>query len=329
LVRHESTLATGSQEPLFPVEPTGRVSVSVYVATPLSGLPREDQRQLESWCANLRDAVVLEIQQGEGWDIHLHIPIEVSPPWVEDNRTASDIYDLNTAAVWSDADGLILFAYKGGSLGAGQELAWACGLRMPVLMLHLDGVLISRQMRGTEEVHAHMEIAAFKNVPELRSVVTNWLRRHRVELEAHQRRRQLQRGRIAGLQQVLKQSWQAVERDDDAGALELASMSERRVERLVDDPDALLLASVDEVLALASALDLDVGAAMTDSRRRPLESRELMALRQVAREEEWTGARVAELVSHAQKEVAAGATRRMSLGSQDGWIELERRMEAG
>ena len=115
----------------------------VYVASALSSLSDDEQRLVDAWCELIHRAVVETAGHADQpWSVRVHMPITWSAPWIESRRSAEEIYHLNASRVLRAA-ALVVIGYRGGSLGSGQEFAWASLLRVPVLYLRPAGMPLS------------------------------------------------------------------------------------------------------------------------------------------------------------------------------------------
>jgi hypothetical protein len=85
---------------------------------------------------------------------------------------------------------------------------------------------------------------------------------------------------------------------------------------------ALALASINEIIALSSALGLGLDELLAAQRLPELSARELSALRMAAKEFELSGVEVLDLQMRARIELAKGGIRRLPLVSPADWIDF-------
>jgi hypothetical protein len=297
----------------------------VYVATPLTELGAKDRQLLEAWCQIVDDGLISESHSAEHpWDLRLYTPLRVSPPWKRDDRSAEDIWQVNSECVWGDADALIVFSHNGGSIGEGMELAWAIGLGIPVLVLVSPDQKPSRQVAGAAS-EADVTVGAFRGPEDLRDQVRKWITRKRPRIQAHAFRRELTRQRLLPLATALAVRWSSAGSAARADIALVAGCSGARLDRLVCDLDALGAASASELIQVSAALGVDLSVTL-GILRPSLTVTQLRGLQQAALALEWSGPTVAELVILAEAELvagAAGAARRLPLVSIDDWREFK------
>ena len=295
---------------------------AVYVASPLTGLTEDQRRQVDAWCKNIEDAILHERTGISEWTLRTHIPAQSSAPW-KDSRPDTSIYELNSKLLWTDVDALILICLSGGSLGAGMELAWAGSLMIPALVLVPEGDPVSRQVSGMA-CEADLAVVPFADAAAMQAAVRRWLTQRRTQLESHDVRRQLHRQRTQSLRAQLVVRWEQVEQQQREEVSRLAGISVGRVERLLADPMNLLAATVTELLALSSALSVELGNAL-GIRGGALAAPQLVALAQAATEFDWTASDVCVLVERAQSELASSVVRRLPLSSPQDWLRFRER----
>jgi hypothetical protein len=292
----------------------------IYVASAISSLAGDGQEEVERECALIKLSVEAAAATMDApWDLHVHAPCLESSPWKAPDIPPEQIFDDNIRIVSEDADALIVLGAFGGSLGAGQELAWASAVRLPVLLLHKKDQKVSRQVRGTP---IDLEIVEFLSGRDLIQSVVDYIFRRRHAIETHSRQR---RDRVVALQplaQVLRQQW---DRLDEAARREvraIARLHVRRVEAMLDRPEALRAASLDEILALAGALGTDPGTHLSGQPLPHLSDEQLQGLKTAASEYDWEVAETLELMRDAQLELAKGGTRRFRLITAEDWYRF-------
>jgi hypothetical protein len=126
-----------------------------YLAMPLSHLDKREREHVQLLAYTVTCALHDASQKSstDRWRVSVHSPARRSAPWQNDGLTAEDVYRLNSRTVWEEADALVVIGYEGGSLGSGQELAWAASLALPTLYVHNVDTPVSRQLRGAAAEH--------------------------------------------------------------------------------------------------------------------------------------------------------------------------------
>jgi hypothetical protein len=307
--------------PVAAVSPEDSDTPLVYVASALTHLDEEGRQLVEAWCHIIQEKVVeVSGEADQKWRLRVHLPIAWSAPWNEqDDRSAEEIYEQNARIVREEADALIVLGYGGGSLGAGQEFAWASAVRLPILYLQNKGQPMSRQIAGTP---ADLETAEFDTPEDLVDAVATFLRRNRGVIEDGPRRRRNRAAEFARLAAVIRGAWEGIgdyRRDEACG---LSRLHRRRIEELLE-PVTLATASLGEVAALTAALGIDLGRALSPAALPDLDAAQLAALRTAAAEYEWTGPTALELLRDARLELAKGGVRRFPLASPEDWARFK------
>jgi hypothetical protein len=110
----------------------------LYLASPLTGLNKKDQRAICLEVSGLKAAIqkftVDDRTHGDAWPLSIYAPLEHTAPWNNDGLSAASIYDRNLSEVL-DSDGLVVIGDDGLSAGVGQEIAWASTAGLPILCL--------------------------------------------------------------------------------------------------------------------------------------------------------------------------------------------------
>lgn len=306
-------------------EDLGSEAPLIYIGMPLSQLPKERRETVELLAYTVNDTITQQTRNEiEPWPVRVHSPIKHSAPWKEDERSAEDVYQLNTDKVWLEADAMIVIAEKGGSLGIGQELAWACALQLPVLILHREDTFISRQPRGASAEH-DIEIKPYRSPEHLRDLVDAWLVSRRAQICDGPRRRLGRRGHFARASFLLAERWEALTPEQRKHTVMATRLPATRIERILSDPLALAAASVQELAAIGCAvgldiLDLDRKAPLPELRRSQRE-----ALVSAASEFGWDAETTLRLQDRARAELGRGGVRRLPLASNQDWFEFAER----
>lgn len=292
----------------------------LYVASALSHLDEQSRQLVDAWCRTIREAVLEASEQSsQRWRLRPYTPITWSAPGPGDERPPEEIYDLNTAKVWEEADALIVLGYAGGSLGAGQEFGWAAALRLPILYIHEQGALISRQIEGTP---CDLTVEEFDSAEALHAAVCRFVRDHRRVIEDNSRRRRDRMFRFSPLAMGMADVWGRLsdaEREEVSG---IARLHRRRIDDLLKRPLALAVASLDELAAFASALGLDLGRLLSPPLP-DLAPPQLGALATAAAEYEWGGRETLRLLQAARVELAKGGVRRFPLSTPEDWKRFQ------
>lgn len=322
------------QVPIFTGDGTSYLPLA-YVCTALSSLGADDRTIFDGWCGVIDRAAAP--REGGPSSLRVHHPFRVSPPW-DDDRSPEEIYAANWTYLATEVDGLILFIRRGGSIGCGQELAWAQAMCLPVLVLghgrdpralgegerNLENAdRLSRQLEGTAS-RADLEVHWFADTERLEAIVRDWFERKAALMSDRHRLRRMHRQRAAVPLAVLNAAAARLGADAPREVAAQTQLHPGRVEQLLGGEDALLAASLEELYRLSTGLGVDLGEALT-RRQAKLQPRQLQALAEAAVENEWPPQRVIDAVERGQTLLAVGGVRRLPLGSAEGWVELMER----
>ena len=312
---------TTEQSDLFEFgEDLGPESPLVYVAMPLSHLNTPEERQLVQSNAFIIGKAIREQtrEAADPWPVRVHSPITWTAPWSNDNLEPDDVYRHNTEILWEDADALIILGIKGASLGAGQELAWACALHRPILYLYPEGTNVSRQLRGAASEH-DIEVVSYATPDELHDTVGRWLSARRHVIDDGPRRRRSQALRFATLTAAFDTKWQALPLEEQAHIVRTTRIAPGRITRIFSNPLALAAASAAELAALGGAMGIDAAGALLGRGLPDLQPQQRAALANAAEEFGWGPREALELESAARLELARGGIRRLPLASIEDW----------
>lgn len=242
------------------------------------------------------------------------MPIEWSAPGSP--HSSAEIYEQN-ARIVQGAAGLIVVGYRGGSLGAGQEFAWATGLRLPILYLRPKDHPVSRQVEGTPADLAIEEFVASS----LYDIVAGFIRKQRPIIEDHARQLRDRALMLTPFKEPMEVAWGALSTDEQEKIAGNARLHVRRIERLVSDPLTLASASMNEVVALAGALGVNPWRNLS-GQMPELSSSQRAALRTASQEYEWDGAETLGLYEEARMELARGGVRRLPFATVEDWVQF-------
>jgi hypothetical protein len=308
-------------------EDLGAESPLIYIGMPLSQLPKERRETVELLAYTVNEAIAQQTRSEiEPWPVRVHSPIKHSAPWKEDDRSAEDVYRLNTDKVWLEADAMIIIAERGGSVGIGQELAWACALQLPVLIVHWDQIYMSRQPRGTAAEH-DIEVKAYRDPEHLRDLVDSWLVSRRTEISDGPRRRLGRQGHFARASTLLGERWGELGSGQRRHAEMTTRLSAARIDRILSDPLALAAASVQELVAIGCAVGIDVLDLVRSPPLPELRHGQREALASAASEFGWDPETTLRLHDRARAEIGRGGIRRLPLASNQDWLEFAERYE--
>lgn len=297
----------------------------VYLAAPLSHLAEDRREKVELLAHTVNNAISEETRGGpDPWPIRVHSPIKISAPWKDDDREPEDVYELNSGTIELDADAIVVIAEQGGSLGIGQELAWACDAGIPVLVVHREKTYVSRQLTGAA-THFDISIEPYGNPEHLRDIVCRWLVSRRREICDGPRRRLGRRLALRGRGEQLVKAWEGLSEEERRIVSITCAMTTARIERILSDPRHLDLASVREMTTLEGVLRVEDAKPATASPELGRSQRQALSL--AAREFGWDPERVLRLDRLARHELARGGVRRLPLSSVQDWAEFSRKHE--
>lgn len=289
----------------------------IYIVSQLSTLEGDGRADMKRLCRIAADAARETAKfASPPWELDVYCPIEESAPWIADGRSAQDVYETNFGKVTQEADGLIVIGRWGGSFGAGQELAWATHLRLPILFLRWGDETLSRQVEGTP---ADLEIVRFDTDEDLAGLVGTFLNQRRTSLETHAKHRKGRTLEVAELAEELREKYVALDQSGQDEVPAISHMHPRRVHALVNNPQTLISASLDELLALSGALNVELGRALDANPLPDLTREELAALRTASAEWDWSGQKTLSLMQAARLERAKGGTRRLRMSTPQDW----------
>jgi len=318
---------TDDQDNLFVHgEDLGSDAPFVYVAMPLSHLNTAEERQLVHALAHIISRAIQDETRGaaDAWPVRVHSPIMWSAPWNNDNLTPEQIYCRNTGHLWEDADALIVLGVKGASLGAGQELAWACALHRPILYVCPEDTTISRQLLGAQNEH-DIVVETYETPEGLRDIVGRWLASRRHSISDGPRRRRAQTLRFTALTEAFLAKWKLLSVEEQAHIVATTRIAPGRIHRIFSSPLVLAAASASELAALGGALGIDSVGALMPRRLPDLQPQQRAALGNAAAELGWDARTALEIEDKARLELARGGTRRLPLASIQDWATFRAR----
>jgi hypothetical protein len=317
--RQESLISHG--------EELGDETPLIYIAVPLSQVQEDHRETIELLAHTVTETIVGQTDsEKDPWVVRVHSPIKHSAPWKKDGRTPEEIYELNTSKIWLEADAVVVIADHGGSLGIGQELAWACSLQLPIVILHREGTTISRQPSGAAAEY-DIELLEYSDPEHMRDLLGRWLISHRAQICDGPRRRVGRRAHLTGICTLLAARWEQLSPEERHHAVMVARMPAIRVERIVSDPLVMAAASVQELIAIGCAVGID----LLDLPRTPpppeLAPSQREALAAAATELGWSHEETLRLHNAARVEMGRGGVRRLPLASINDWLEFRGRDE--
>lgn len=209
-----------------------------------------------------------------------------------------------------------MVGYGGGSIGVGQELTWATGLRIPVLYLRWRDEPISRQLEGTP---GDISIRTFTGEQDLKGHVAEFVRSRRHAIETLPDRLRSRASATSNLMAALRETWSNLDVESRGRVTAESRLREPRIEELLANSNALMSATMDEVSALSGALGVDFAREVGGHPMPDLEHGEVNALRTAAAENSWTGGTVVDLWTAARLERLRPGTRRFRLHSPEAW----------
>lgn len=295
-----------------------RPDTHIYVASALTALDDQDRSRISHRC-EIIDRTIVSISGATGNPWQVHLPVVWSAPGPQDKRSPREIYGTNRDHV-RRASGLILLGDHGGSLGAGQEFAWAIARRLPVLVLVSDDAPLSRQIEGTP---ALMCVRTAITNDDVTAVVEWWVNHWGDAIESRARMGTGERIIALRAAQRLQQAF-AASPDSVEAIATIAGLTPDRVLELFD-PDALLDSSVSELIALSRALGLEAGEPLNPNPIPELSSTQRGGLVVAAQEYDWTPEQILQVELRARLEIAKGGVRRLPLTSVQDWVIFARR----
>ncbi len=249
------------------------------------------------------------------------MPVLWSVPKPDDPRLPREIYELNRGHA-RRASGLVLLGDHGGSLGAGQEFAWALARRLPVLVILGPGSTLSRQIGGTP---ALMCVRKAATDDELCHVVDHWVADWDPTVESRARNGAGERIIAIRAAERLSNAFEASS-DSIEAISAVAGLSTERVLELFE-PEALLDGSVSELIALSRAIGLEPGEALNPNPIPELSPTQQDGLATAAQEYDWAPIQILQVESRARLELTRGGIRRLSLASVQDWITFARNLD--
>lgn len=308
-------------------EDLGAEAPLIYVAMPLSQVPEEHRETIELLAFTVNETILQQTRNEiEPWPVRVHSPIKHSAPWKEDGRTPEEIYELNSGMVWLEADAMVVIADRGGSLGIGQELAWACSLQLPILILHREGTSISRQAGGAAAEY-DIDLKAYRDPEHMRDLLDAWLVSRRNQICDGPRRRVGRRGHMSSICSLLAERWEQLSAEERRHATMTIHLPHIRVERIFSDPLAMAAASVQELIAIGCAVGIDVLGLNRTVPLPELAHGQREALAAAAAEFGWSAEKTLRLHDAARVELGRGGVRRLPLASNNDWLQFSERDE--
>ncbi|HET7508971.1 MAG TPA: hypothetical protein VFJ65_01855 [Solirubrobacterales bacterium] len=299
----------------------------VYLGMPLSQLPRERREAVEALEFIVNQAIIDQTHRDpEPWPLRVHSPVKLSAPWRENGRTPEQVYQLNSGKIELEADAVIVIADKGGSPGIGQELAWACALSLPILIVHCDGTEVSRQVKGAADQY-DITIECYRDPDDLHDIVGRWLvSRKRLICDGPRRRTGL-RLALSNSFSRFARAWESAGPDERDHVVATTQISASRIERILTDPLHLGGASVHELFLLGAALRIEASNALLAKPLPDLRKGQREALNAASQEFGWGFEKTLRVYKLARRELARGGVRRLPLASIQDWADFSERYD--
>jgi hypothetical protein len=284
--------------------------VSVYFASGLTGLG-EDQLSIVELVSGLLSEFCSEKE------IRVHQPVLTTDPVSHPKLTPEQVRSADYQRVTS-SDALIVLA-DFPSWGGGIEVTWAERLRLPMLVLARREKSVSRLLRGTT---ADVQVCTWRFHGDLREAWKSFFLSRQGQMEAHRRVRAARQILWGPTLARFSVAYGRLSADQQSEVSAVAQLTARRIEEMLASPLAWSEASMDEVLALAGALNLPTAAALPGEPQVELNALSLSALQNAAELSGWSGTATMGVLRRAQVELARGGTRRLSFNEPQDWIDF-------
>jgi hypothetical protein len=226
----------------------------LYLACPLTGLG-DKADAMEVRVERIKECIREFTDESrvplDKWQVSSYAPIDYTAPWMGDQRSPREIYEINLQAL-SDSDGLIVITHRGSSAGVGQEIEWARGWGIPILYLSADEA--SRQIRG---IPHPIIFSRYEDDDEACARVHAWLAANRAVIEDGPRRRTNRNLAYFPLTAALSQAWHKTVNKTDTALR--AGLQPAGVECLLESSARLSAAPFATVVALATELGVPIG----------------------------------------------------------------------
>lgn len=298
----------------------------IYLAMPLSFLPDAEAREQVEFQAYTVGRAIADTTRDrtDPWPVRVHSPLMWSAPWRKNDLTPQDVYELNTRMLWTEADALIVLGYRGGSLGAGQEFAWACGQHLPILYVHSANTPVSRQLEGAAHEH-DVTVAPYASPSQLSDLVGQWLASRRHVISDGPRRRRSRAQRFIPLQMSLNRVWQELATEEQEHVVAVTGLAPGRISRIVSDPLTLSGSTTHELTSLCGALSVEATGGVLQQLP-DLQPSQVAALRSAAAELDWDPDTTLDMYAQARAEIARGGVRRLVFSNIEDWATFYERM---
>jgi hypothetical protein len=313
----------GTWQPLFGLPGPDTPISMLFVSVSMTGRDESQLSHIDSLSRAVERAAERVTTECERpWYVRVHIPSDHSAPWLDD-KPAPEVFAATRASFVSDVDALVLIVHRGGSIGCGQEFAWACLLGIPVLVLHHKSERISREVEGATD-NFNVRVRSYGSTLALESYVGEFLTEWRSTIQTGPERRAVRVERARPISEAIRNAWKRLdEKTRDAKARD-AGLPRARVALLASSPAELVGATHAEVLALCDVLEIDIAAVVAQSSSvvSGVGAKELAALKETARTLDWGAVDTLEILEFASNQMAQGGTRRFGLTTTEGWVAL-------
>jgi hypothetical protein len=292
---------------------------------------------LEGDCRTIEEALVDSSQEASPrWTVSVHPPITTSAPWLGQELDPNEVWRRNTREVICRSDALIVHGAWGGSIGVGQETAWAFDRSIPILFLQYESAPVSKQVLGMMERSFWFDLYRFRESDELRRVTAEWLAHRRPVITKGPEVRRVLAEQWEPIRTRLLERWNR-ERSDSGRRTSVSSyaaMHPSDIDDVLTEPLLLARTPAWKVLRLASALEVVVAPTSGLAPAVPeLSPDEIGALASCKRALGWGESFTSTIAAYGARwkgaEESLVSRTGVNLRSPDGWNEIARMWRDG
>lgn len=230
----------------------------VHVTSAITGLA-DDEREEVVELANVIDDAIADFVADTGlpYNIGTFRPSALPAADCDDPDSALTNADRRLLA----ADGFVVIGARGGSLGAGIDVALALAALVPILYLQPFDEKLSPRTRALLERHGaciRRYRPGYEAESTVRSHVHRWLEREGRALADTRRTRMMMHIRVAPMWRALRKAAKDMPRVEFRRRLAAQRMTETHGRVILSSVHYLALASACQLLALGAALDVPV-----------------------------------------------------------------------